>query len=104
MIERVHPCGVRTSGSTAASPTYGPRTRVATLARTHVDFTERNPAVYGAMFRLDGGLASAHEDTPEPLQDAFAALLEGLGEVVGDGVHPHCSPRCSGRSCTGRPP
>ena len=30
----------------------------------------------------------AHEDTPEPLKDAFAALLETLGEVAGDGVHP----------------
>ncbi|MGW3013797.1 TetR-like C-terminal domain-containing protein, partial [Streptomyces sp. NPDC001219] len=30
----------------------------------------------------------ADEDTPEPLKDAFAALLESLGEVAGDGVHP----------------
>ncbi|MFE5071553.1 TetR-like C-terminal domain-containing protein, partial [Streptomyces sp. NPDC056659] len=34
------------------------------------------------------GLAFAHEDTPEPLKDAFAALLETLGEVADDGVHP----------------
>jgi hypothetical protein len=40
------------------------------------------------MFQLDGGLAFAKEDTPEPLKDAFAALLESLGEVAGDGVHP----------------
>ncbi|WP_327189675.1 TetR/AcrR family transcriptional regulator [Streptomyces xinghaiensis] len=66
----------------------GPRGRVSALARAYLDFAERNPAVYDAMFRLDGGLAFAHEDTPEPLKDAFAALLENLDEVAGDGVHP----------------
>jgi AcrR family transcriptional regulator len=66
----------------------GPRARVTALARAYLDFAERNPAVYDAMFQLDGGLAFANEDTPEPLQDAFAALLESLGEVAGDGVHP----------------
>ncbi|MCC3653382.1 TetR/AcrR family transcriptional regulator [Streptomyces sp. S07_1.15] len=66
----------------------GPRARVSALARAYLDFAERNPAVYDAMFRLDGGLAFAHEDTPEPLKDAFAALLENLDEVTGDGVHP----------------
>ncbi|MFI1394590.1 TetR/AcrR family transcriptional regulator [Streptomyces sp. NPDC020681] len=72
----------------ATSAADGPRTRVIALARTYLDFAERNPAVYDAMFQLDGGLAFAHEDTPEPLKDAFAALLESLGEVAGDGVHP----------------
>ena len=72
----------------ATSAADGPRTRVTALARTYLDFAERNPAVYDAMFQLDGGLAFAHEDTPEPLKDAFAALLESLGEVAGDGVHP----------------
>jgi AcrR family transcriptional regulator len=72
----------------ATSAADGPRTRVAALARTYLDFAARNPAVYDAMFRLDGGLAFANEDTPEPLKDAFAALLESLGEVAGEGVHP----------------
>ncbi|WP_329286544.1 TetR/AcrR family transcriptional regulator [Streptomyces sp. NBC_00691] len=72
----------------ATSATDDPRDRVAALARTYLDFAERNPAVYDAMFQLDGGLAFAHEDTPEPLKDAFAALLESLGAVAGDGVHP----------------
>ena len=72
----------------AASAADGPRSRVTALARTYLDFAERNPAVYDAMFQLDGGLAFANEDTPEPLKDAFAALLESLGEVAGDGVHP----------------
>ncbi|MGW6910132.1 TetR/AcrR family transcriptional regulator [Streptomyces sp. NPDC054940] len=72
----------------SASAADGPRARVVTLARVYLDFAECNPAVYDAMFLLDGGLAFAQEDTPEPLKDAFAALLESLGEVAGDGVHP----------------
>ncbi|MFG2576361.1 TetR/AcrR family transcriptional regulator [Streptomyces sp. NPDC048481] len=72
----------------ATSAANGPRARVAALASGYLDFAERNPAVYDALFQLDGGLAYAQEDTPEPLKDAFAALLECLGEVAGDGVHP----------------
>ncbi|MFG3509247.1 TetR/AcrR family transcriptional regulator [Streptomyces sp. NPDC047821] len=72
----------------ATSTADGPRGRVTALARVYLDFAARNPAVYDAMFQLDGGLAFAHEDTPEPLKDAFAALLESLAEVAGDGVHP----------------
>ena len=75
---------VRAAASTANSP----RERVAALARAYLDFAERNPAVYDALFQLDGGLAYAQEDTPEQLKDAFAALLETLGEVAGDGVEP----------------
>ncbi|MDQ8708430.1 TetR/AcrR family transcriptional regulator [Streptomyces sp. LHD-70] len=66
----------------------GSRARVTALARAYLNFAEHHPAVYDAMFQLDGGLAFAEEDTPEPLKDAFAALLETLGEVAGDGVHP----------------
>ncbi|MFI8793613.1 TetR/AcrR family transcriptional regulator [Streptomyces sp. NPDC055105] len=72
----------------ATSTADGPRERVAALARAYLDFAARNSAVYDAIFQLDGGLAFAQEDTPEPLKDAFAALLESLGEVAGDGVHP----------------
>ncbi|MGW4287408.1 TetR/AcrR family transcriptional regulator [Streptomyces sp. NPDC004673] len=72
----------------ATSAADGPHARVTALARAYLDFAERNPAVYDAMFQLDGGLAFAQEDTPEPLKDAFAALLECLGEVAGEGVHP----------------
>ncbi|WP_405560603.1 TetR/AcrR family transcriptional regulator [Streptomyces canus] len=75
---------VRAATSAAARP----RARVAALARAYLDFAARNPAVYDALFQLDGGLAYAQEDTPEPLKDAFAALLETLDEVAGDGVHP----------------
>ncbi|MBB1156901.1 MULTISPECIES: TetR/AcrR family transcriptional regulator [Amycolatopsis] len=66
----------------------GPRPRVTALARAYLDFAEHHPAVYDAIFQLDGGLAFAQDDTPEPLKDAFAALLETLGEVAGDGVAP----------------
>ena len=72
----------------AARAVDAPRARVTALARAYLDFAEHNPAVYDAMFQLDGGLAFASEDTPTPLKDAFAALLENLGEVAGDGVHP----------------
>ncbi|MEU6948838.1 TetR/AcrR family transcriptional regulator [Streptomyces sp. NPDC046316] len=72
----------------ATSAADGPRERVAALARAYLGFAERNPAVYDALFQLDGGLVYAQEDTPEPLKDAFAALLECLAEVAGDGVHP----------------
>ncbi|MCT6775068.1 TetR/AcrR family transcriptional regulator [Streptomyces sp. CS7] len=72
----------------ATSEADGRRARVAALAHAYLEFAERNPAVYDALFQLDGGLAFAQEDTPEPLKDAFAALLETLGEVAGEGVHP----------------
>ncbi|MBS2536254.1 TetR/AcrR family transcriptional regulator [Catenulispora sp. NF23] len=72
----------------ATSAADGPRARATALAHAYLDFAERNPAVYEALFDLDGGLAFAREDTPAPLKDAFAALLETLGEVAGDGVEP----------------
>ncbi len=72
----------------ATSAADGRRARVAALARAYLDFAERNPAVYDAVFQLDGGLAFAQEDTPEPLKDGFAALLESLDEVAGEGVDP----------------
>jgi AcrR family transcriptional regulator len=72
----------------ATAGAEGPRERVAALARAYLDFAERNPAVYDAIFQLDGGLAYAQEDTPEPLKDAFAALMETLAEVAGNGIDP----------------
>lgn len=72
----------------ATAAARGPRAKTTALARAYLDFAASNPAVYDAMFQLDGGLAFAQEDTPAPLKDAFAALLETLGEVAGHGVHP----------------
>lgn len=73
---------------TAATGASSPRERVAALSRAYLDFAARHPAVYDAMFQLDGGLAFARADTPEPLKDAFAALLESLDEVAGEDVDP----------------
>ncbi|SFF73593.1 transcriptional regulator, TetR family [Actinacidiphila alni] len=72
----------------ATAAADGPRARVAALAHAYLDFAERHPAVYDAIFQLDGGLPYARDDTPEPLKDAFAALLETLGDVAGPGVEP----------------
>jgi AcrR family transcriptional regulator len=66
----------------------GLRARVTALARAYLDFAEHNPPVYDAIFQLDASLAFAHEDTPQPLRDAFATLRATFGEVAGDGVHP----------------
>ncbi|MFF5339415.1 TetR/AcrR family transcriptional regulator [Streptomyces althioticus] len=76
-------------GASAGAPAAeGARGRVTALARAYLDFAERNPAVYDAMFQLDGGLAFAAEDTPQALKDGFAALLETLRDVSGEGVEP----------------
>lgn len=85
-LEGASEMAVAMRSATAAAST--PRERVAALARAYLDFAERNPAVYDALFQLDGGTAYAQEDTPEQLKDAFAALMETLGEVAGDGVAP----------------
>ncbi|MEU0652422.1 TetR/AcrR family transcriptional regulator [Streptomyces albogriseolus] len=70
----------------SAGAAEGVRGRVAAVARAYLDFAERNPAVYDAMFQLDGGLVFAAEGTPEALKDGFAALLETLRDVTGEGV------------------
>ncbi|MEV5086719.1 TetR/AcrR family transcriptional regulator [Streptomyces griseoincarnatus] len=76
------------AGAGASASVEWVRGRVTALARAYLDFAERNPAVYDAMFQLDGGLAFAAEDTPEALKDGFAALLESLRHVAGEGVEP----------------
>ncbi|MER6939653.1 TetR/AcrR family transcriptional regulator [Nocardioides sp. NPDC127514] len=85
-LEGASEMAVAMRSATAAAS--APRERVAALARAYLDFADRNPAVYDALFQLDGGLTYAQEDTPEQLKDAFAALMETLGEVAGDGVEP----------------
>ncbi|WP_420880683.1 TetR/AcrR family transcriptional regulator [Rhodococcus sp. (in: high G+C Gram-positive bacteria)] len=80
--------GMAAAVRAATSHAVDSRTRATALARAYLDFAERHPAVYDAMFQLDGGLLFANEDTPEPLKDAFAALLEVLQDIAGDGVHP----------------
>ncbi|MET8540921.1 TetR/AcrR family transcriptional regulator [Kitasatospora sp. NPDC004799] len=87
-LEGAAELAVTLRAATAGAASEGPRARVTALARAYLDFAERNPAVYDAMFQLDGGLAFAQEETPEALKDGFAALLETLEEVAGEGVHP----------------
>ncbi|MCP9990137.1 TetR/AcrR family transcriptional regulator [Streptomyces albogriseolus] len=77
---------LRAASAGAAVPEEGVRGRVTALARAYLDFAERNPAVYDAMFQLDGGLVFAAEETPEALKDGFAALSETLRDVTGEGV------------------
>ncbi|MFC8043291.1 TetR/AcrR family transcriptional regulator [Nocardia sp. NPDC057353] len=72
----------------AAGPVAEPRARVTALADAYLDFAAHNPSVYDAMFQLDGGLIFAADDTPEPLKDAFTALLENLAELAGTDVEP----------------
>lgn len=60
------------------------RAAVAALAEAYVAFAERNPALYDAMFVLDGGLPFADDATPAPLSEAFGTLLETLGDLAGD--------------------
>lgn len=87
-LEGAAELAVALRAATATASADGPRARVTALARAYLDFAERNPAVYDAMFQLDGGLAFAQEETPEALKDGFAALLETLEEVAGEGIHP----------------
>lgn len=63
----------------------GPATRdtVAALATVYIDFAERNPALYDAMFSLNTTLPFADPATPAPLREAFEALLDALGQVAG---------------------
>ena len=61
---------------------------VAALARAYVDFAERNPALYDALFLLDTGLLFADAASPAPLRDAFQALLDPLADVTGEDADP----------------
>ncbi|QKV90839.1 TetR/AcrR family transcriptional regulator [Streptomyces sp. NA02950] len=60
------------------------RAAVAALAGAYVDFAERNPALYDAMFLLETGLPFADDTTPAPLREAFGTLLDTLGDIAGD--------------------
>lgn len=77
-----------------------PRERVAALARAYLDFAARNPAVYDAIFELDGGLAYAQEDTPNPSRTLSPHCWRAWARSPGTASTRGCSPRCSGRPCT----
>ncbi|WET77108.1 TetR/AcrR family transcriptional regulator [Amycolatopsis sp. QT-25] len=54
------------------------------LAENYFDFADREPALYDAIFTLASELDFAGPDSPEPVQDAFGALLEIVGPVAGE--------------------
>lgn len=67
----------------AVTPDAPPLDALAALCAAYSAFAERNPAVYDAMFALRTGLVFADEATPEPMQTAFAALLDVFARVAG---------------------
>lgn len=52
--------------------------RVRAIVTTYLDFAERHPATYEAMFRLPISAPFASTDTPQSLQNAFDAIVEAL--------------------------
>lgn len=62
----------------------GSREALLRLAENYFDFADRKPALYDAIFTLASELDFASPDSPEPLKDAFGALLEVVGPVSGD--------------------
>ncbi|KFU76170.1 DNA-binding transcriptional regulator, AcrR family [Amycolatopsis lurida] len=62
----------------------GSREALLRLAENYFDFADRKPALYDAIFTLASELSFASPDSPEPLKDAFGALLEVVGPVSGE--------------------
>ncbi|CAM3489735.1 TetR/AcrR family transcriptional regulator [Occultella aeris] len=52
--------------------------RVRALVTSYLDFAERYPATYEAMFRLPIGVPFASAQTPLPLREAFEAIVTAL--------------------------
>jgi hypothetical protein len=50
----------------------------------YVDFAERRPALYDAMFIRAVHLQFAHPETPAALREAFGALRDALRPFAGD--------------------
>ena len=72
--------------------------------RAYLDFAAAHPRVYGAMFSLPSGLAFAADDTPEPLQRAFAGIRDAFpdadgtrAEVAWSALHGLATLQASGR-------
>lgn len=53
--------------------------RVRAVVTTYLEFAERHPAMYEAMFRLPITTPFASTDTPRSLQDGFDAIVQALG-------------------------
>jgi AcrR family transcriptional regulator len=52
--------------------------RVRAIVTTYLDFAERHPATYEAMFRLPIGAPFASDDTPQAMKDGFDAIVRAL--------------------------
>lgn len=72
--------------------------------RAYLNFAHTHPAIYEAMFSLPSELAFAADDTPEPLQRAYAALHEAFpdtdgtrAEVAWSALHGLATLQASGR-------
>jgi hypothetical protein len=52
--------------------------RVRAVVTTYLDFAERHPATYEAMFRLPIGAPFAAADTPRSMRDGFDAIVGAL--------------------------
>jgi AcrR family transcriptional regulator len=54
------------------------RAALAAVVKAYVDFAERRPALYDAMFTQSVDLQFAHAETPAALREGFDALREAL--------------------------
>ena len=59
------------------------------VVSTYVDFAERRPALYDAMFIRAVDLQFAHPETPAELHEAFGALRDALRPFTGDDLDVH---------------
>jgi AcrR family transcriptional regulator len=60
------------------------RAALAAVVSAYVDFAERRPALYDAMFIHAVDLRFAHPETPTALREAFGAIREALRPFTGD--------------------
>lgn len=72
--------------------------------RAYLDFAAAHPRAYEAMFSLPSGLAFAADDTPGPLQRAFAGIRDAFpdadgtrAEVAWSALHGLATLQASGR-------
>jgi len=55
--------------------------RVRAITTTYLDFAERHPATYEAMFRLPIGAPFASPETPRSMRDGFDAIVAALRDL-----------------------
>src|SRR3954464_4686771 len=60
------------------------RAALAAVVSAYVDFAERRPALYDAMFIHAVDLQFAHPETPAALREAFGALREAVRPFTGN--------------------